>query len=338
MPRVTRNDTEDPGHDSFLDIVANMVGILIILVIAVGVRVKNAPVVASILSKVERNDSRLDKLAATEVSLRSDVLKTDRKVRMIEDEIITQGQRREVLVTAVALIEREIGSRRENLDAAAQRDFDLRRGLAESQHQLDQLRREREHIEKTEAEPVVVKSYPTPLSRTVDDGEAHFQLREGRIVFVPVDKLMDLFQADIRVKKYKLRDRAEYVDTLGPVGGFRLKYVLQREEIPPEMAIELGYGGTVIRLKRASFIPVSSQLGEPVDVALAEGDSEFRQVLSRYRPGRHAITVWTYPSGFGDFSKIKKEAYLLGFSVAARPLPEGDFISGSPDGSKSAAQ
>ena len=38
MPRSARNDTESPGHDSFLDIVANMVGILIILVMVVGVR------------------------------------------------------------------------------------------------------------------------------------------------------------------------------------------------------------------------------------------------------------------------------------------------------------
>ena len=35
------------GHDSFLDIVANIVGILIILVMVVGVRARNAPVQAS---------------------------------------------------------------------------------------------------------------------------------------------------------------------------------------------------------------------------------------------------------------------------------------------------
>ncbi|MFP6620974.1 MAG: hypothetical protein VB877_16645, partial [Pirellulaceae bacterium] len=37
-PRVT----EDPGQDSFLDIVANLVGILIILVMVVAVRAREA--------------------------------------------------------------------------------------------------------------------------------------------------------------------------------------------------------------------------------------------------------------------------------------------------------
>ena len=36
MPRPTRQNADAPGHDSFLDIVANMVGILIILVMVAG--------------------------------------------------------------------------------------------------------------------------------------------------------------------------------------------------------------------------------------------------------------------------------------------------------------
>ncbi|MCG8584461.1 MAG: hypothetical protein MI757_07100, partial [Pirellulales bacterium] len=43
MPRRATQHHEPPGNDSFLDIVANIVGILIILVMVVGVRVKHAP-------------------------------------------------------------------------------------------------------------------------------------------------------------------------------------------------------------------------------------------------------------------------------------------------------
>ena len=36
-----RHEDSTPGHDSFLDIVSNIVGILIILVMVTGVRAKN---------------------------------------------------------------------------------------------------------------------------------------------------------------------------------------------------------------------------------------------------------------------------------------------------------
>ena len=42
MRRTRRPQTEAPGQDSFLDVVANLVGILIILVMVVGARAKDA--------------------------------------------------------------------------------------------------------------------------------------------------------------------------------------------------------------------------------------------------------------------------------------------------------
>ena len=38
MSRRTANDVPEPGYDSFLDIVANLVGILVILIMVVGVQ------------------------------------------------------------------------------------------------------------------------------------------------------------------------------------------------------------------------------------------------------------------------------------------------------------
>ena len=46
MRRRQKPNLEGPGQDSFLDIVANLVGILIILVMVVGVRAKDAMVQA----------------------------------------------------------------------------------------------------------------------------------------------------------------------------------------------------------------------------------------------------------------------------------------------------
>jgi len=84
-------------------------------------------------------------------------------------------------------------------------------------------------------------------------------------------------------------------------------------------------------------LPVADQLGEPLDVAMQEG-SMFRHALAKLRPGRHTVTIWVYPDSFEEFRKVQKELYAIGFSVAARPLSHGTPISGSPQGSKSAAQ
>ena len=80
-----------------------------------------------------------------------------------------------------------------------------------------------------------------------------------------------------------------------------------------------------------------NDLGEPVRLALEQG-SEFREKLAKILPGRTTITIWVYPDGFDAFRQIRKELYRQGYTIAARPLPMGEAIAGSPDGSKSAAQ
>jgi hypothetical protein len=90
-------------------------------------------------------------------------------------------------------------------------------------------------------------------------------------------------------------------------------------------------------LRRWTLVPVASELGETVDEALAP-QSAFRNELARCKPGRTAITIWVYSDSFGPFRRLREELYRLGFVVAARPLPPEVPISGSPEGSKSAAQ
>ena len=191
MPHATQKDTEAPGHDSFLDVVANMVGILIILVMVVGVRVKNAPVVAAIASGETRAQTELGKELAIEQSLRRDVLQAADEIRNLQSETLVRARQRHALATAVAAGEHQIEARRGKMDAELQRDFDLKRSLSESRSHLDQLEHQRAHAQTAPADPILVESYPTPLSQTVDGREAHFQLRGGRIAPIPLDELVD---------------------------------------------------------------------------------------------------------------------------------------------------
>jgi hypothetical protein len=50
------------------------------------------------------------------------------------------------------------------------------------------------------------------------------------------------------------------------------------------------------------------------------------------------VTFWTYPDSFAAYRKLRELLYERGYTVAGRPLPMGQPISGSPYGSKTAAQ
>ncbi len=335
MPRFARETTEAVNPDSFLDIVASVVSIMIIMVVMEGTRIKNAPIQAAIQS--DPLTAELEKDAREEVSLKGDILNSAQEIEHLKHESTAQFMQRDMLATTVSALEQKIEAHRRQLDEQKRRQFDLTRSLSEARFELEQLAKARQQAETAESAPTVVESYPTPISRTVDSNEAHFQLSGGSIVHIPLHELLDQFQADGRRKAYKLAELPEITETIGPVDGFRLKYTLQRRDLTPEEAKATGRMGSYVELKKWTLIPVVNALGEPPDVALSEG-SAFRKALAKLRPGQHTITIWTYEDSFDAFRQIRKELYRMGFATAARPLPIGQPITGSPEGSKSAAQ
>jgi hypothetical protein len=308
---------------------------MIIMVVMVGMRIKNAPVQVAIPANPAATE--LEKDLAAEQALRGDVLKMAAEIRGLQQEAVARGTQRDALATLASAAEHEIQQRRQKLDGLRQADFDLARGLSESKFQLDQLTREREQAENVPGEQVVVESYPTPISREVDGPEAHLLISHGRVVFVPMEALVEQLKSQAKRQAYKLAEQSELSDTIGPVDGFRLCYTLERYEVAPDGPRGTGRGGSFVRLQRFTLVPIAEDLGEPVRLALEQG-SDFRQALAKILPGRTTITIWVYPDGFDAFRQIRKEMYRLGYAIAARPLPPGEPIGGSPDGTKSAAQ
>jgi hypothetical protein len=332
MSRPIPQQSEPVNSDSFLDIVASVVSIMIIMVVMEGSRIKNGPVTLSI--PVDPTVVALEKELDAERSMQGDVAKAAEEIRNIEQETARHGMQRDVMATMVATVEQKLQQQRQRLDGVKQAEFDLARGLSESRYQLEQLTKQREQVENTPAAPVIIESYPTPISREVDGPEAHLLVAGGRVIFVPVEPLLEEFQSQAKRQVYRLRDEPEMTDTVGPIDGFRLRYTLERHDVAPD---ERGRGGSYARLQKWTLIPMANDLGEPVRLAL-QPDSEFRASLKKILPGRTTITIWVYPDGFSAFREIRKELYRLGYTIAARPLPPGQSISGSPEGSKSAAQ
>jgi hypothetical protein len=313
------------------------VGILIILVMVVGVRVKHAPAGATAAPATKQESSDLQALIAADRALAAETARLDGLVRRIENETALRSAERAELAALAEQQKLAIASQRQHLDVRAQAEFDLRRDLASAQARLDELRRQLEAADVEKPSAVMIENFPTPIGQTVYGKEAHVQLLGGRLTWIPLDELLARFKADAEERLWKLREQSEMANTVGPVGGFRLRYLIERVDNSVRSQLEDGRGGSYAQLVQWTLIPTSAQLGEPLDAALQSG-SEFRRGLADLDRKRTTITVWTYADSFAAFRRLKKELYQQGFAVAGRPLPDGHPIGGSPEGSRSSAQ
>jgi hypothetical protein len=177
----------------------------------------------------------------------------------------------------------------------------------------------------------------SPVARPVADDEYHFELRHDRITFIDLDKLMKLTKSDAQMR-VRMSDRVGMVSSqVGPVGAFSLAY-----ELAPTSPSDLD--GLIERrsirryeLQGWELIPESENRGETYEAA-RQPISDFTLALNRISPSRATITLWVYPDSFGLYRRIRADLVDKGYSVAARPLPAGLAIRGSPMGSQSAAQ
>jgi hypothetical protein len=85
------------------------------------------------------------------------------------------------------------------------------------------------------------------------------------------------------------------------------------------------------------IIPEGSNRGDTYE-ATRSPTSTYGRAINRLSPGRDTITMWIYPDGFALYRKLRDDLHARGFLVAARPLPDGTAIRGSPVGSLSAGQ
>lgn len=324
MARTIRQDAEAIGSDSFLDVVTNIVGILIILVMVVGIRIKNLPATAAVDQEADK--AGVAALASEADSLERDMLGLEDQVRSITFTAQARFQERGTLAYLLAEHEREINEVKKSLDAQTRTAFDVQRALSAAEHEanrLEQAKAQASQIKKRK--PIQIKSYPTPISHTVYGNEVHFQLRHGRVALAPLQELANLAIDDAHSRNAGGAMTDAFTGAVGPLHGFQAEYIV---ELVP---------GSLHQRFTMFLQPVDENLGEPVDEAMKEY-SRFRTKLSDLRARQTTVTLWTYPDSFVDYTRLKEYLYGLGFSVAGRPREADMPIGGSNDGSRSAAQ
>lgn len=335
MSRNVQPD-EAVNADSFLDIVASVVSVMIIMVMMTGLKIKNTPPEAAITAEVARAAGDLTQKENDECALHGEVQSLDAQMQQIQAQTTVRKRERDVLALTVTGLDQQLRGARQPAAPQQSDNGQLAAKVAEARGRLEILNRQREAIERTPASSVQIESYNTPLGRTVVGREIHFQLSHGRVAYVPLNELAEKAVEDIKHKLNRLSEQSELTDTIAPIEGYRLTYVIRLRGATNEEIRESGHDRPRIE-DHFELAPVTDGLGETIAEAL-QPTSQFHQVLRSRQAKDATITLWTYPGSFDDFRRLKKELYQLGFPVAARPLPDGVPISASSQGSKSTAE
>jgi hypothetical protein len=336
--RRNSNAIEAPGQDSFLDIVANLVGILIILVMVIGIQAKDAMLEAAPVTAPEEETAELDIPGAAKAAraVEQDIQRLTSKINREAFEIDYRRKERDKIQLLLASAEEALLEKRDELSEDQQREFDAQRDLIAARAELGGLEQSVQAAEGSIPQTAVIEHLPTPMAKTVFGKEIHFQLAGGKLTYVPWDELAEKLQEEAPQKMWQLKDRREITETIGPIGGFLMKYVLKRTQ----RTVTTRAGNTVqqrVELDHFVLLPIDRTLGEPASEGLLDG-SRLHSILATNNPDKTTITIWTYPDSFNEFRELKQQLFSRGYLTASRPMPAGAPIGGSPHGTRSAAQ
>lgn len=365
------------GSDSFLDVVANIVGILIILIVIAGLRVSQAPVriapteetstEPASLAVSEEPDHPLEPLLAAE-----DQEPNSAPLMPVSpaEEPRPPGPPRELMTQAeglaedIAKLQRMYETEAEKTGTLKQTEAEWNERLAKARSQLtgkerevrglardvdlqrtsfEQLKATAETLldaiaaEQAKAPPVeALEHRVTPLSKVVSGHEQHYRLAGNRVSEVPVETMSIRLRDQIERRKDWLIKQRSHQGTVGPVAGYTMHYLVQRENMGVLDEVRYGNGMIKISVSQWRIEAEPDLVAETAAQALKPG-SLFYDSLANAGEGT-SLTFWVYPDSYRLFRELQKFAHTQGFLVAGRPLPHGVPISGSPNGTKSAGQ
>ena len=371
--RLRPQQTEAPGQDSFLDIVANLVGILLILIMVVGLRTKDAivqaqqmppptneavevtnvatpgdtmpqelannPLPADETSDPDPDPDSVDVDGAKQLAadIENNIVQLTRDLQKHELEIEYRRRERDRIQLLISTAERKLADKKLELNQQQQQAMEQQQQLLAAQREVEGLQNKLQALSLNAAPVERLEHLPTPMARTVFGKEEHFRLQGGRLAHVPWNDLVARLKEDAPNKIWKLKDTPKITETIGPLGGFRLRYTLKKSEQL------VNVDGVTTRQERASLdyfhlLPISDQLGESVSEALQNPNSQLNNVLGANDPKSTTITVWVYPDSFEAFRELKQHLFQANYLTASRPMPAGQYMGGAPEGSRSASQ
>lgn len=354
-----------PGEDSFLDIVANIVGILIILVMVVGVRASQGSLLASpevetkvqevshdtaevvleptrteVAEEVDESNSDAEEVAQLrrEISFadRKNAEQASRTFAVIQERTLLEAERQK-LVDMQALHEQDLAERRAQLDGRKQEQFDVQKDLLRAKIELQKLTEQQYALVGQEEESEEIVCMPTPLAKEVEDA-VFVRLRHGKLALIPYEELMDeLKRSRFSYLQQGVRERGQAQDIVGPIKGFRMRASIEHHAEDPLTVTPLMARSIITSHRKVTFLPVSEEIGLMIEQALLP-NSEFSRRMNRRRSTTESVVAFVYPDAFEDLRLLKRHLWEAGIPLAVFPLPEDQNIIFSSNGVKAAAQ
>jgi hypothetical protein len=337
------------SFDSFLDVVANVVGIIIrlILVVWVGARTytgfqpPSTPATAVPAESQAPPDPLVSELEQRRRELALVQNRLSDQLRLLADargKEATPAQEWKALEFRRHMLEEDQAA----LEGESEKHGQLARAAALSEQELrDRSRRLMDEIKAMDRLPPVKKTfqYKTPISQPVQAEELLFECQDGRVSFIDVGGMLREIRGQMRDKGEDLRSRWEVEGVTEPIGPYRLHYTIEREREAlafgesPDGKSNFRYGmtGWVVE-------PIQATRGETVDAALGP-NSEFRRIVDAVDPMATVVTFWVYPESFAAFRRLRDFLYDRDVVVAGRPLPTGaPIMASSKNGTRSRGQ
>jgi hypothetical protein len=366
------------GSDSFLDIVANIVGILIILIVVAGVRVSQAPPKSKIIPAVPAPVEMPPPLEApapvepesydpepimAEVAPESppDTPPEPLPPLIPSPELVTRAQELETEIAGITLQSRKLG---DSLTAINRVRADLNDRLSTAQSLLKDRESElnatsaREAQQKEDLE--LTRQALARLQALVADAEKKsppVEKLEHRIT--PVSRAVLGRELHFRLENNRVAEVP--IEALVE----RLKdHIERRKDWIVKARQHKGQVGPIngFNLEYVIGVDVINGLDElragvggyrlsmryweihPEESLRGEpADVALSQGSKFYQAllgagNETTLTFWVYPDSYPLYRRLQHFAHEQGFPVAGRPLPNGVAISGSPSGTRSASQ
>lgn len=340
MSRRKRTKLE-MGYDSFLDIVANLVGILIILVVVLGSRSREvAEAVARESVETSAEVGELRDASALANAARLDVDRLRKQAQVYDIELQSRRRERGVLLDMLNAAREQWEEKKKELTDDQQQAGKLAAELAAQEKELRELVGARSKLEQADTPIVAVEHLPSPMAKTVFGEEIHLRLKGGLLSVVPIESLVDAIRDEFRRGSSGSRTGVSE-SMVGPIRGWVAEYEMEKSQAIVNRG---GSVGPVLRMEMTGMTikPTNEPDGEQLSKMLAAANRGDRTMLDIELAGRDprttTVTVWVYPDSFREFRSLKEYLYSRGIATAARPLPNGQPISGGPQGSRSSAQ
>ncbi len=330
-----RNEDVPIGEDAFMDTIANLVGILIILVVIVGSR-SYATAKMVVEQELKNKVDQLESPVAKTKRLDQDLQKQSDELHHYDLEVAYRDSERMAIMDRVTIAERLVEEELHGIDQSVKERIETEVEMSELQSQLADLLKQQGDVQSMEQNTAVLQHLPTPMAKTVFGRELHVMMRGSKAAVIPWERLIESLKSEARRSAERNSQKDRFVNQLGPIDGFLMTYSLKTQSGIMSNGSSARLARS-IELEKFELDPTVDVVYESVAETLGTGGRLSLELASS--TSQHTtVTVWVYPDSFTEFRSLKERLFAKGFLCAARPLPFNQRIGASPRGSASTAQ